>query len=166
GGEHLNRIVGQRRRQRLHLAKRHQLLHHLGHRDVEILGHVLDRRPRSDPDGVGLGQRRLRGRRTRLGLFVIHAAAPAPATLPARRLVRLCGGATGVAARSLRVDHHAPAAAGVAWRALALEGVAGGALVLGLAAGRSVFATRRSVVATGGAVVRGGGGGGRALSPR
>jgi len=45
GGEHLDRFVGQRLRQRLHLAERHQLLHDLGDRDVEIFGDVLDRRP-------------------------------------------------------------------------------------------------------------------------
>ena len=32
GGEHLDRLVGQRLGERLHLAERHQLLHHLGNR--------------------------------------------------------------------------------------------------------------------------------------
>ena len=89
-------------------------------------------------------------RRTRLGLFVVDAPATAAATLAARRLVGLRGRAAGVAARSLRVDHHAPPTAGVAGRALALERVAGGALVLGLAAGRSVLAAGRSAVAAAG----------------
>ena len=58
GREHLDRLVGQRLGQRLHLAERHQLLHDLGHRDVEVLGDVLDRRAGVDPDRVGLGDAR------------------------------------------------------------------------------------------------------------
>ena len=46
-GQHLDRVVGERLRERRHLAERHQLLDHLGHRHAEVLGDVLDRRARS-----------------------------------------------------------------------------------------------------------------------
>ena len=52
-GEHLDRVVGERLRERRHLAERHQLLDDLGHRHAEVLGDVLDGRARVDADQVG-----------------------------------------------------------------------------------------------------------------
>ena len=48
-GEDLDRLVGQRLRERRHLAERHELLDDLGHRDAEVLGDVLDGRAGVDP---------------------------------------------------------------------------------------------------------------------
>ena len=50
-GEDLDRVVGQRLRERRHLAERHQLLDDLGDGDAEVLGDVLDGRARVDADG-------------------------------------------------------------------------------------------------------------------
>ena len=52
-GEHLDRVVGERLRERRHLAQRHQLLDDLGHRHAEVLGDVLDGRAGVDADQVG-----------------------------------------------------------------------------------------------------------------
>ena len=87
GGQHLDRLVRQRLGERLHLAQRHQLLHHLGHRDVEVLGDVLDGRAGVDLDRARVGDRRARG--PRLGLLVVDAAPAPAAALAARRLVGL-----------------------------------------------------------------------------
>ena len=51
-GEHLDRVVGERLRERRHLAEAHQLLDHLGHRHAEVLGDVLDGRAGVDAHEV------------------------------------------------------------------------------------------------------------------
>ena len=51
-GEDLDRLVGQRLRERRHLAERHQLLDDLRAPDAEVLGDVLDGRAGADPDDV------------------------------------------------------------------------------------------------------------------
>ena len=61
-GEDLDRLVGQRLRERGHLAQRHELLDDLGDGHAEVLGDVLDGRAGVDLDDVG---RALRGRRQR-----------------------------------------------------------------------------------------------------
>ena len=106
-GEHADRLVGERLRERRHLAEAHQLADHLGHRDAEVLGDVLDRRAGVDPDQVGRAARGLVDRRDGV---VVGAAAAAAA--PRRAAHRLRGGAAGLAARGLRVDHDAAAPAG------------------------------------------------------
>ena len=125
-GEHLDRVVGQRLRERRHLAEAHQLLDDLRHADAEVLRDVLDRRAGVDADDVGLQ----RGDVLRDGLLV--GAAPAPAAATPRRAVRgtatgaaagtAAGTATGpLAARGLRVDDDAADAAGRTRGALALQ---------------------------------------------
>ena len=125
-GEHLDHVVGQRLRQRRHLAEAHQLLDELGHGHAEGLRDVLDGRAGLDADDVGLQGRDV----LRDGLLV--GATPAPAAATARRAVRgsAAGAATGTAARSatgtlpargLRVDDDAADAAGRAGSALALQ---------------------------------------------
>src|SRR5215217_2094528 len=123
-GDHLHGVVGQRLRERRHLAQLHQLLDDLRHGDAEVLGDVLDGRAGVDLDDVGLQDRDV----LRHGLLV--GAAPAPAAAPRRAPLRSAAGtaagptgATGAAgaARGLRVDHHAADAAGRAGRALALQ---------------------------------------------
>src|SRR4051794_34449246 len=52
-GEHLDGVVGQRLRERRHLAQAHQLLDDLRRRDAEVLGDILDGRAGVDPDDVG-----------------------------------------------------------------------------------------------------------------
>ena len=138
-GEHLDRVVGERLRERRHLAQRHQLLDHLGHRHAEVLGDVLDGRAGVDADQVGGLHRRGVDRRDRL----VVGAAPAPAA--ARAALGLVGGAALLAARGLRVDHHAPAPAGprAAGRALARARVARGALALRLSVGSAASASAR-----------------------
>ena len=69
-------LIGEGLRQRLHLAERHQFLHHLGHRNVEVLGDVLDGRARVDENGSRPAAER-RGRGPGFGLLVIDAT-PAP----------------------------------------------------------------------------------------
>ena len=115
-GEDRDDVVGQRLRERRHLAEAHQLLDDLRHADAERLGDVLDGRPGVDADDVRLQ----RGDVLRDGLFVGAATAPAAAT--ARRAIRgtATGAATGTAgtatgtlpARGLRVDDDAADAAG------------------------------------------------------
>ena len=107
GGEHADRLVGQRLRQRRHLAEAHQLADHLGHGDAEVLGDALDRRAGVDPDQVGRAARGLVDRRH----GVVVGAAPTPSA-PRRAPHRLAGRAAGLAARGLRVDDDAPASAG------------------------------------------------------
>src|SRR5918998_1403986 len=123
-GEDLDGVVGQRLRERRHLAEAHELLDHLGHRDAEVLGDVLDRRARVDLDDVGLQDADVL--RDRLGV----RAAPAPAAAPrgsslgaAARTAAGAARAAGAAAAAgrLGVDDHAPDAAGRAGGALALQ---------------------------------------------
>ena len=123
----LDRVVGQRLRERRHLAQAHELLDDLGDRDAEVLGDVLDRRAGVDPDRVGLQALDVLRRRLRVG-----AAAPA-ATAARRAARRAATGAAGtaagaLAARGLRVDHDAAHAAARAGGALALQRGARGAL--------------------------------------
>src|SRR5918998_1081932 len=113
-GENLDGVVGQRLRERRHLAEAHELLDHLGHRDAEVLGDVLDRRARVDLDDVGLQDADVL--RDRLGV----GAAPAPAAAP-RRTSLGAAARTAAAAGRLGVDDHAPDAAGRAGGALALQ---------------------------------------------
>ena len=87
----LDLVVGQRLRERRHLAEAHQLLDQLGDRHGEVLGDVLDRRAGVDPDRVGLQDAGVLRRRLRVG-------AAAPATAAARRAARRA--ATGAAART------------------------------------------------------------------
>ena len=126
-GEHLDRVVGERLRERRHLAQRHQLLDHLRHRHAEVLGDVLDGRAGVHADQVGRLHRGGVDRRDRL----VVGAAPAPPA--ARAALGLVGGTALLAARGLRVDHHAPASSGpdVAGRALAGARVARRAHALG-----------------------------------
>ena len=106
-GEHADRLVGERLRERRHLAEAHQLADDLGHGDAEVLGDVLDGRAGVDPDQVG---RAARGLVDRGDGVVVGAAAAASA---ARRAAHgLAGRPAGLAARGLRVDHDAAAAAG------------------------------------------------------
>jgi hypothetical protein len=118
-GEQLDRLVGERLRERRHLAQAHELLDDLGDRDAEVLGDVLDRRAGGDPDEVG---RLLRGavdRGERLGLEVATATATAATTAARAALLALRGaaGTAGTAARAgaasrLRVDDDAAPSAG------------------------------------------------------
>ena len=116
-GEDLDRVVGQRLRERRHLAEAHELLDDLGDGDAEVLGDVLDRRAGVDLDEVGVGQRVLveRGRLLLLEVAPAPAAATAAAALALlRRTAAGAAGATraaGAAPRGLRVDDDAPAAA-------------------------------------------------------
>ena len=97
-GDHLDRVVGQRLRERRHLAEAHQLLDDLRDADAEVLGDVLDGRAGVDADDVGLQRRDV----LRDGLLV--GAAPAPAAATPRRAVRgtAAGAATGTAAGTAR----------------------------------------------------------------
>src|SRR4051795_5942266 len=72
-GEDGDRLVGERLRERDHLAHQHQLLDDLGHRDAEVLGDVLDRRAGVDPDDVGTAGGLLVQRRGGLGEHVATA---------------------------------------------------------------------------------------------
>ena len=137
-GDHLDRVVGERLRERRHLAEAHQLLDHVGDADAEVLGDVLDRRAGVDPDDVRLQ----RGDVLRRGLLV--GAAPAPAAAPSRRTVRgtatgaaarTATGATGPAASRLGVDDHAAHATGRARSALALQRGARRAALVGAGTG-------------------------------
>src|SRR5437868_7752503 len=114
-GEHADCLVGERLRERGHLAELHQLLDHLGCAKAEGLRDLLDGGARVDLC-CRLLLLRL-GLRREVGLDPRRAAAASAAT--ARRLLdgRRPLGATG----SLRVDHHAPAAA---TRSAALLGAA------------------------------------------
>ena len=82
-GEHLDRVVGQRLRERGHLAQAHELLDDLGDRDAEVLGDVLDRRARVDLDDVGLQRRDVLRGRLLVGAAAAAAAAPRRAALRA-----------------------------------------------------------------------------------
>jgi hypothetical protein len=90
-GEQLDRLVGERLRERRHLAQAHELLDDLGDRDAEVLGDVLDRRAGGDPDEVGrlLGGAVDRGER--LGLEVATATATAATTAARAALLALRG---------------------------------------------------------------------------
>src|SRR4051794_28618621 len=149
-GEHLDRVVGQRLRERRHLAETHQLLDDLRHRHAERLRHVLDGRAGGDADDIGLQRADV------LGDGLLVGATPAPATATPRRTVRTAAGAatgaTGTAARAagtarpargLRVDDDTPDAAGAARGALALQARAGGPLALAAAGTRAVAAGSR-----------------------
>jgi hypothetical protein len=120
-GEDLDGLVGERLRERRHLAHHHQLLDDLGHVDAEALRDVLDRRARVDPDDVGALLGVLVDRRHLLRLEVAATAAAAAALLLAalRALVRTAAGTAGAARAApcgLRVDDDAartaPGAAG------------------------------------------------------
>ena len=121
--EHADRLVGQRLRERGHLAKLHQLLDHLGSAETERLGHLLDGGTRVDL-GCRLLLRRLLRLRGEVRLDP-RGAAPAPAAA-ARRLL-LHGRRALLAARRLGVDYHAAAATSGS-RAAALIGPALGTL--------------------------------------
>ena len=155
-------VVGQRLRERRHLAEHHELLDDLRDRHAHRLGDVLDRRAGVDPDEVGV---RRGGLVERGDGVVVRAAAAAAAALAARRLGLLAGRA----ARGLRVDDDAAPAAGTggAGRALAGERGARRAVLGGLAAvggsrpgggggARRVGRLRRWLGAAGGAGTRGG----------
>ncbi len=106
-GEERDRLVGERLRQRRHLAERHQAFDDLGHRHIEVLGDVLDGRAGVDPDG-SLGDAHVGALQRRDGFLVGSAAAPSAARPPRWRL----GGSALLASRGLRVDHDATPAAG------------------------------------------------------
>src|SRR6185436_18958332 len=167
-GEHADGLVGQRLRERHHLAHHHQLLDDLRHGHAEVLGDVLDGRARVDPDDVGAERRLLVQRRGCLGEDV---AAPASATArallgPGRSAAGTTGpaGAAGPPARGLRVDDDATGAA--AGGALVTQAAAVRAparlrgLGLGLVARRALLGLRRRDDLGPGA------GGGRALGRR
>ena len=120
--QHLDRVIGQRLRQRGHLAERHQLLDHLWNRHAEVLRDLLDRGARVDPDHVGRLHRRSVDRRDRL----LVGPAPAPAT--ARSALRQVRRASLLAPGGLGIDHHAPAPArtDLTWGALTGTRVARG----------------------------------------
>src|SRR3954471_15978448 len=167
-GEHADGLVGERLGQRDHLAHHHQLLDDLGHRDAEVLGDVLDRRARVDPDDVGARRRLLVQRRGGLGEDVAAAT-----TAPARALLRpgrsaagaaRSAGAARPAARGLRVDDHAAGAA--AGAALGAHAPAGRPAA-GLRRRRLGLVARRALLGLGrGDDLRAGAGGGRALGGR
>jgi hypothetical protein len=97
GRQHLDRVIRQRLSERLHFAERHQLLHQLRHRHVEILRHVLDGRSGVDRNRGPL-RHRGRSRWPGLRLFVVYPAAAAAASLAPRWL----GGLRSRAARAAR----------------------------------------------------------------
>ncbi len=92
-GEHLDRLVGERLRERRHLPQAHQLLDHFGHRHAEVLGDVLDGRAGVDAHKVGVADRG--GVVDRGDRLVVGAATPAAA---ARAALGLVGGAGLLAA--------------------------------------------------------------------
>ena len=106
-GQHLDRLVGERLGQRRHLTERHQVADDLRHGDAEVLGDVLDRRARVDPDQVGRLERP--GIDRRHGVVVGPAPAPPASRRPSRRLHRR---AARSPARGLRIDYDSPASAG------------------------------------------------------
>ena len=106
-------LVGERLRERRHLAEHHQLLDDLGDGHAHRLGDVLDGRAGVDANEIGVRRGGLVERAHRV---VVRAAAATAATLATGRLGLLAGRA----ARGLRVDDDAAAAAGA--------GRAGGAL--------------------------------------
>ena len=116
-GEDLDRVVGQRLRERRHLAEAHELLDDLRDRDAEVLGDVLDRRAGVDPDEVGALLRGPCRSPGRLGLEVAPAPATAAAAAARAALRRTAAGAAraagaaGAATCGLGVDDDAPAAA-------------------------------------------------------
>ena len=136
-GEHLDRVVGQRLRERRHLAEAHQLLDDLRARATPRYSATsLTVEPELTRMTSAFSERDV----LRDGLLV--GAAPAPAAAPARRALRgtAAGAATGTAARAartalaargLRVDHDAAHAAGRAGSALALQRGARRPLALG-----------------------------------
>ena len=124
-GDDADGVVGQRLRERRHLAHAHELLDDLGDGDAEVLGDVLDGRAGVDLDDVGARLRALVERRDRV---VVRAAATpaAPARGTARRALGASAGtagATGAATGCLGVDDDASPATGarVAGRALAAQ---------------------------------------------
>ncbi len=125
-GQHLDRVVGERLRERRHLAEHHQLLDHLGYRHAEILRDILDRGSGVDADLVGRLHRGRVDRRDR----VVVGAAPAPSAAGAA--LGLVGRAALLAAGCLGVDHHTPASArpGAAGCSLARARVARGSHTL------------------------------------
>src|SRR6185312_13115476 len=167
-GEHADGLVGQRLRERDHLAHHHQLLDDLRHRDAEVLGDVLDGRAGVDPDDVAAQRRLLIQRRGRLGEDV---AATPPAA--ARTLLRAAGTAsgataagtgTGPAARGLRVDDDATGAATRGALVAQPAAVRASARLRGLGLG---LVARRALLGLGrGDDLGAGAGGGRALGRR
>ena len=119
GREDLDRLVGQRLRERRHLAEHHELLDDLRHRDAEVLRDVLDRGARLDLEAVecalGGGVKRLDG------LVVRAATAPATALTARRALLRAATARATArsATRRLRIDDDATPATGRARGALA-----------------------------------------------
>jgi hypothetical protein len=124
-GDDADRVVGQRLRERGHLAHAHELLDDLGDGHAEVLGDVLHRRSGVDLDDVGARLRALVQRRDRVvvGTATATAAATRRTARWALRTAARATGAAGSAARGLRVDDDATPAtgAGVAGRALAAQ---------------------------------------------
>ena len=87
-GDHADRLVGERLRDRRHLAELHQLLDHVGDRDAEVLGDVAHGGAGRDLDRVRLDDRGRLARLARLGRRRAAAAAAA-AALRRRRVRRL-----------------------------------------------------------------------------
>ena len=85
-GEHADRLVGERLRDRRHLAQLHQLLDHVRDLQAEVLGDVADRGARGDPDRLGLDDRRRR-------FDSLGSGGGAPR--PRLRRRRCCGGGCG-----------------------------------------------------------------------
>ena len=161
-GEHLDGIVGQRLRERRHLAELHQLLDHVGDRDAQVLRDVLDGRAGVDLDDVGLEDADVLRHRLRVRAAPAPAAASrGPALRAAAGTAARAAGTAGAAAAAcrLRVDHDAAHAAGRAGGALALErgarGASRGALVAagGLVAVRLRLRLRRHPLRRAGAEV-------------
>ena len=135
-GEHLDGLVGERLRERGHLAELHQLLDDLGGGQLERLGDLLDGRARADGDRRVLLERRGGCRRCLRLEIRLHPLGTAPAAAPAaRRLLRRRRSA--IAPRSLRIDYDAPAPASAAATAAA-------ALAAAAAAGRARAAAARA----------------------
>ena len=111
-GQHLDRLVRERLRERGHLPELHQLLDDLGRRELERLRHLLDGRAGLNRYGRLLARRVARRRqRLEVGLHPLRPAAPSAAA--ARGLLRWRR--LAIAARRLRVDDHAsPAPAATA----------------------------------------------------
>src|SRR5207237_809447 len=126
-GQDRDRLVGERLRERDHLAHRHELLDDVGHRHAQVLGDVLDGRAGVDLDRVG-GDLRVGVQRPD-GVVIRPATGPAAALAARGLLDRTAGAAAGTGpARGLGVDDDT--APGTARAALAGEAAAVGALAV------------------------------------